>query len=186
MISLYIGGARSGKSSLAEKEIGQLRQATTYIATALNSASMQARITLHRHQRPSEWTTREVPVELSDTLRDIDCANSCIIVDCLTLWLTNQLMAKACLDSEIDRLCQTLSRMESHVVLVSTEVGRGLIPLDDMSQEFVRASGEMLQKIATIADSVIFCQGALPLILKQPALKARGECSVVHDGRELC
>ncbi|NRB24071.1 bifunctional adenosylcobinamide kinase/adenosylcobinamide-phosphate guanylyltransferase [Shewanella sp.] len=171
MISLYIGGARSGKSYLAEKEIGQLQQATTYIATALNSASMQARIALHRHQRPSAWTTRETPIELSGTLRDIDCANRCIIIDCLTLWLTNQLMEEACLDTEIDRLCQTLLAMESHVVLVATEVGQSLIPLDDMSQEFVSASGEMLQKIATIADRVIFCQGALALVLKKPVLK---------------
>lgn len=186
MISLYIGGARSGKSSMAENEIDQLQLATTYIATARNSASMQARIALHQHQRPAEWTTREVPIELSDTLRDIDCANSCIIVDCLTLWLTNQLMAKACLDTEIDRLCHTLFGMRSHVVLVSTEVGHSLIPLDDMSQEFVRASGEMLQKIATIADSVIFSQGALPLVLKQPASKDGGVCSVAPNDRKAC
>ena len=166
MISLYIGGARSGKSSLAEHEIIQLNQPTTYVATALNSSSMQARILLHQNQRPSEWLTKEVPLALSDVLRHVNAEHTCIIVDCLTLWLTNQLMEKACLETEIEQLCQTLVTMQAHVVLVCTEVGQGLIPLDDMSQQFVSASGEMLQKIARIADNVTFCQGGLPLILK--------------------
>ena len=166
MISLYIGGSRSGKSGLAENEIIQLNQPTNYVATALNSASMRARILLHQNQRPSKWLTKEVPIALSEALSQENVADTCIIVDCLTLWLTNQLMADACLEDEIEQLCQTLVTMKANVVLVCTEVGQSLIPLDEMSQKFVCASGDMLQKIAHIANNVTFCQGGLSFLLK--------------------
>jgi adenosylcobinamide kinase/adenosylcobinamide-phosphate guanylyltransferase len=173
MISLYIGGARSGKSSLAEQHITQYQLPTTYIATARNSQSMQARIVLHQAQRPSSWVTAEVPLELGQVLTQIDAPQTCIIVDCLTLWLTNQLMANTCLDTATTDLCLTLSNLQAHVVLVTTDVGQSLIPDDDMSQQFVCASGEMLQKIARIADNVTFCQAGLAIKLK---VQAEGIC----------
>lgn len=168
MISLYIGGARSGKSSLAEQEVMAFALPTTYIATATASVSMAERIALHREQRPSDWTTAEIPLELSATLTQLDSKQSVIIIDCLTLWLTNQLMAEHCLIDEIDRLCHTLTSLQCHLVLVSTEVGQSLIPDDEMSQQFVTASGLMHQQIAAIADKVNFCQGKIAICLKQP------------------
>jgi len=169
MISLYIGGARSGKSGLAEQEVRDIALPTTYIATAIASVSMAQRITLHQEQRPCDWVTEEIPLDLTSALTQIDRKRSVIIIDCLTLWLTNQIMANRCLETEIDRLCQTLLLLQSHLVLVSTEVGQSLIPDDEMSQQFVTASGVMHQKIAAIADSVNFCQGGLPIRLKYPA-----------------
>ncbi|RTR33570.1 bifunctional adenosylcobinamide kinase/adenosylcobinamide-phosphate guanylyltransferase [Shewanella atlantica] len=168
MISLYIGGARSGKSGLAEQEVSDIALPTTYIATATASVSMAERIALHREQRPDDWVTEEIPLELASALTQIDRKQSVIIIDCLTLWLTNQLMAKHCLIDEIERLCDTFTSMQCHLVLVSTEVGQGLIPDDEMSQQFVTASGLMHQKIAAIADRVSFCQSKLAIRLKEP------------------
>lgn len=170
MISLYIGGARSGKSGLAEQEVSDIALPTTYIATATASVSMADRIALHREQRPDEWITAEIPVELASTLTQIDRKQSVIIVDCLTLWLTNQLMAKLCLTNEIENLCNTIASLQCHLVLVSTEVGQSLIPDDEMSQQFVTASGLMHQKIAAIADRVNFCQGKIAICLKEPEI----------------
>jgi len=168
MISLYIGGARSGKSGFAEQEVIDIDLPTTYIATATASVSMAERIALHREQRPDDWVTAEVPLELSETLTQLDSKQSVIIVDCLTLWLTNQLMAEHCLIDEIEHLCCTLTSLQCHLVLVSTEVGQSLIPDDEMSQQFVTASGLMHQKIAAIADRVSFCQSKIAICLKDP------------------
>ncbi|RTR38684.1 bifunctional adenosylcobinamide kinase/adenosylcobinamide-phosphate guanylyltransferase [Shewanella canadensis] len=170
MISLYIGGARSGKSGLAEQEVSDIALPTTYIATATASVSMAERIALHREQRPDEWKTEEIPLELASALTQIDTKQSVIIIDCLTLWLTNQLMAKHCLIDEIERLCDTFTSLQCHLVLVSTEVGQSLIPDDEMSQQFVTASGLMHQKIAAIADKVSFCQSKIAICLKAPDL----------------
>ncbi len=170
MISLYIGGARSGKSSLAEQEVMDIALPTTYIATATASLSMAERIALHREQRPNDWITAEIPLELASALIESDSQNSVIIVDCLTLWLTNQLMAEHCLINKIDHLCHTLTSLQCHLILVSTEVGQGLIPDDEMSRQFVAASGLMHQKIAAIADKVNFCQGKIAIRLKEPEL----------------
>lgn len=180
MISLYLGGARSGKSGLAEQEVMHAALPTTYIATARASQSMATRIALHQQQRPSNWTTAEVPLTLSESLTELDSENSVIIVDCLTLWLTNQLMANSDLAAKIAELCQTLTTLKSHLVLVSTEVGQTLIPEDEMSQVFVHYSGLMHQQIAAIADKVTFVQGGLAICLKSPAsaLSSNNGCNV--------
>ncbi|MGS0681600.1 bifunctional adenosylcobinamide kinase/adenosylcobinamide-phosphate guanylyltransferase [Shewanella sp. 125m-7] len=168
MISLYLGGARSGKSGLAEQEVIDAERETIYIATARASRSMADRISLHKAQRPNHWTTVEVPLELSRNLKALDAKQRIIIIDCLTLWLTNQLMVKHCLMEQIEQLCRTLNSLQCHVVLVSTEVGQSLIPDDEMSQQFVNFSGLMHQKIAAIADKVCFCQGGIAIPLKTP------------------
>lgn len=189
MIGFYIGGARSGKSSLAETDIARWQGPIHYIATAINSKSMQPRIALHRQQRQLQskaWIVHEVALDLSGALLEIDQTNAyskkaarqkthyqknAIIIDCLTLWLTNQLLDGACLKTQIRNLCQTVSQLQSHIVLVSTEVGQSLIPLDEMSQQFVSASGEMQQAIAAVADQVFFCQSGFATCLKNIPLK---------------
>ncbi|MDO6620527.1 MULTISPECIES: bifunctional adenosylcobinamide kinase/adenosylcobinamide-phosphate guanylyltransferase [unclassified Shewanella] len=168
MISFYLGGARSGKSSLAELEVSQTRLPVLYIATSRPSASMQERIRLHKQQRPDSWQTLEVPVDLVTSLIKHDKPEQTIIIDCLTLWLTNQLLAQHCLKQAIEELAKTLANMQSHCVLVSTECGQSLIPEDKMSQLFVNASGEMHQIIAEIADKVTFCQSKIANTLKMP------------------
>ncbi|GIU35685.1 bifunctional adenosylcobinamide kinase/adenosylcobinamide-phosphate guanylyltransferase [Shewanella schlegeliana] len=168
MISLYIGGARSGKSGLAEQEVINTALPTTYIATARASSSMATRIALHQQQRPHSWITAEVPLELTENLIKLDRKQSVIIVDCLTLWLTNQLMAQNDLAAQINLLCHTLAALECHIILVSTEVGQSQIPEDEMSQEFVNFNGLMHQQIAAIADWVCFCQAGMAIPLKTP------------------
>ncbi|MBR9727948.1 bifunctional adenosylcobinamide kinase/adenosylcobinamide-phosphate guanylyltransferase [Shewanella intestini] len=167
MISLYIGGARSGKSAMAEQALAScITQPITYIATANATRSMSARIALHQQQRPSQWQTLEAPLALAETLQQIDYPDNVIIVDCLTLWLTNQLLAKHNLTAAVTQLCNTLRTTNSHIVLVSTDVGQSLIPDDDMSRAFVNASGLMLQHISAIADNVYYCQAKQPIVLK--------------------
>ncbi|WP_108946606.1 bifunctional adenosylcobinamide kinase/adenosylcobinamide-phosphate guanylyltransferase [Shewanella halifaxensis] len=180
MISLYIGGARSGKSSLAEQEVILAALPTTYIATARASRSMATRIALHQQQRPNSWTTAEVPLRLSEALIKLDRENSVIIVDCLTLWLTNHLMAHSDLTTKIAELCQVLTTFKGHIVLVSTEVGQSLIPEDEMSQIFVNYSGLMHQQIAAIAGKVTFVQGGMAICLKSSTSQLSALCS--NDG----
>lgn len=185
MISFYLGGARSGKSGLAEQEVSQMQLPTTYIATANASDSMSSRIALHQQQRPASWVTREVPLTLTQSLLQLDKADSVIIVDCLTLWLTNHLVANNSLETEIDALCQTLASLNSHVVLVSTEVGHNLIPDDEMSYQFVIASGLMHQQIAAIAHKVNFCQAKLAISLKESTPDSPIETESLAIGGEL-
>ena len=168
MISLYLGGARSGKSGHAEQEVIESGLPASYIATARASQSMASRIALHQQQRPKTWATLEVPLALAETISQLDSQHGVIIVDCLTLWLTNQLMAKHDLVNKINQLCHTLSELKGQIVLVSTEVGQSLIPDDQMSQEFVHYSGLMHQQIAAIADKVTFVQSGRSISLKEP------------------
>ncbi|GIU48489.1 bifunctional adenosylcobinamide kinase/adenosylcobinamide-phosphate guanylyltransferase [Shewanella sp. KT0246] len=166
MISFYLGGARSGKSGLAEQEVALSQQPAIYIATSRPSASMQPRIRLHKAQRPTSWKTLEIPLDLSRTLADIDKPNQTIIIDCLTLWLTNHLMAQSSLEDEIKQLSTRLAQMQSHCVVVSTECGQSLIPKDALSLKFVAASGEMHQAISHVANKVFFCQSRIAIPVK--------------------
>ncbi|AZG73296.1 bifunctional adenosylcobinamide kinase/adenosylcobinamide-phosphate guanylyltransferase [Shewanella livingstonensis] len=168
MISLFIGGARSGKSGLAEAFITAQAQGEPiiYVATAEAAPSMQQRIALHQQRRPKEWAVIEEPYALVDVLLDNSDVNQWIIIDCLTLWLTNHLIAASDLKQQIARLIYGLQRTNANIVLVSTETGLGLIPDDEMSQQFVIASGELHQAVATCADNVIFCQANLANVLK--------------------
>lgn len=182
MISFYLGGARSGKSGLAEAWIKtncSTEAKVTYVATARPYASMEDRIALHKAQRPSSWLCIEEPLELAHLLETTSVTNKAIseidnehwiIIDCLTLWLTNHMMNASNLKHEINSLCHVLSKYQgdsdTHIILVSTEVGLGLIPEDDMSQEFVIASGALQQAVAAVADRVVFCQSGLPISLK--------------------
>ncbi|QIZ76267.1 bifunctional adenosylcobinamide kinase/adenosylcobinamide-phosphate guanylyltransferase [Ferrimonas lipolytica] len=169
MISLYLGGARSGKSGLAEDYLAELDNGSHdihYIATARQHPSMAQRIALHQQRRPAHWHCHECPLALIELLQQLDQPQALIIVDCLTLWLTNLMMASADLAAATEQLTQQLQQSRAEVILVSTEVGQGLIPDDPMSQAFVAASGELHQAIAAVADQVCFCQAGMPLQLK--------------------
>ncbi|SDJ77977.1 adenosylcobinamide kinase /adenosylcobinamide-phosphate guanylyltransferase [Ferrimonas sediminum] len=168
MISLYLGGARSGKSGLAEAWCLASSQRVLYVATARSHPSMAERIELHRQRRPDHWRCIEEPLNLVRLLEQAD-ADELLLIDCLTLWLTNQLLAGVDLDREIDRLCRALGQCRAQVVLVSTEVGQGLIPDDSISRRFVSASGQMHQAIAAIARRVQWCQAGIERPLKEGA-----------------
>ncbi|WP_028111085.1 bifunctional adenosylcobinamide kinase/adenosylcobinamide-phosphate guanylyltransferase [Ferrimonas futtsuensis] len=166
MIHLYLGGARSGKSTLAEERACLWSGQVIYVATARSHPSMAERIEQHRSRRPSNWQCIEEPLALAELIARAD-AGQLLLIDCLTLWLTNQMMAGLDLSQARDQLVTALDSTSAEVVLVSTEVGQGLIPDDPMSRDFVAAAGELHQAIARVAQTVTFSQAGHPIVLKE-------------------
>lgn len=167
-IIFVLGGARSGKSRFAEE---RTRACTTkeliYIATAeCRDAEMESRIALHRSRRGADWRTIEAPYRLAETVAMESRGNRAILVDCLTLWLTNHLLADADLDTEGNRLCSTLSATEGPVVLVSNEVGLSIVPENALARRFRDEAGRLNQRVASVADEAWFVAAGLPLRLK--------------------
>jgi adenosylcobinamide kinase / adenosylcobinamide-phosphate guanylyltransferase len=165
MIELVIGGARSGKSSFAEQQACASGLRVSYVATceALDE-EMSERIAHHRNRRPAEWRTVEEPLSLSDALRREAATDVCVLVDCLTLWLSNAMFAKR--EEEIDKLLATLPMLPGRVLLVSNEVGWGIVPESALARRFRDEQGRLNQRIAAIADQVTLVAAGLPLTLK--------------------
>ena len=169
MIQLILGGARSGKSRLAEKTAQNLKLPVIYVATAQAwDAEMQERIEHHQQQRPAEWALHEEPLLLAGLLRRIDQAGQTILVDCLTLWMSNLLMQDdpELQQKECEKLLSILPTLQSHIILVSNETGLGVVPMGQISRKFVDETGRLHQKLGQIADNVIFCVAGFPMILK--------------------
>lgn len=169
MQTLILGGARSGKSRYAEMLATQSGQETVYIATATaQDAEMQARIAHHRATRPAHWQTVEEPLALADCLQHHAAPNRVLLVDCLTLWLTNLL----CLDDErrlqreTTHLLQCLPSLPGDIIFVSNEVGLGIIPLGALTRRYVDEAGRLHQQLALQSDTVIFMVAGLPQFLK--------------------
>ncbi len=177
MIQLIFGGARSGKSRLAEQLTQAYGDKIAYIATAdtrFHDDEMKARIAHHKQQRPAHWQTIEQPLELGQRLRRCDQQYDAIMVDCLTLWLTNALMAEEqdsdCWNREKAELLSALSEVTTPVIMVSNEVGMGIVPLGELNRRFVDEGGFLNQAVAQVSDRTIFTAAGLPLVLKGPAL----------------
>ncbi|MFI7913727.1 bifunctional adenosylcobinamide kinase/adenosylcobinamide-phosphate guanylyltransferase, partial [Acinetobacter baumannii] len=137
MLQLILGGARSGKSRLAEQTAISMQLAVTYVATAQAlDPEMQSRIAHHQNQRPAHWSLVEEPLFLAKTLQKIDRPNQIILVDCLTLWLTNLLLLEDqnIQQFECEQLLKILPTLESEVILVSNETGLGVVPLGEISR----------------------------------------------------
>lgn len=169
MITLVLGGARSGKSRHAEKLAAATQKPVLYIATATASdAEMAARIAHHQQQRPAGWTLCECPLDLIDVLATEAQKDHTILVDCLTLWLNNQLFHFPAQDfSELfDDLVKKLEAAKADIIFVANEVGLGIIPLGEISRTFVDEAGRLNQRIAQVADNVLFIAAGLPLVLK--------------------
>jgi adenosylcobinamide kinase / adenosylcobinamide-phosphate guanylyltransferase len=163
-ITLVLGGARSGKSRLAESLAHGERH---YIATAQAfDDEMKKRIAQHKAQRGGGWITHEVEFELSQKLNQIDDAGRFILVDCLTLWLSNLILAERDWEKPADHVCNFLRGMHSDVVLVSNEVGLSLVPDNKLGRTFRDAQGNLNQRVAAVADNVVFVAAGLPLVLK--------------------
>lgn len=169
MIELILGGARSGKSQLAEQRANVSQRQVVYIATAQRmDDEMSDRITHHQSRRPQHWVTVEEPVALAQALQEVDDPNTLILVDCLTLWISNLL----CLDngSHFDEhkaaLLRTLPRLKSDLIMVSNETGMGVIPIGELTRRFVDESGWLHQDIAALADTVTLVVAGLPHQLK--------------------
>lgn len=169
MMQLILGGARSGKSRLAEQIAKDSGLAVTYIATAQAfDAEMQDRIYHHQAQRPKHWTVIEEPLYLANCLIELDQPNQVILVDCLTLWMSNLLMHENpdLQMQQCQQLLDILPILESDVILVSNETGLGVIPMGEISRKFVDESGRLHQQLGQIADKVVFCVAGFPMILK--------------------
>lgn len=169
MLQLILGGARSGKSRLAEQTAISMQLAVTYVATAQAlDSEMQSRIAHHQNQRPAHWSLVEEPLFLAKTLQKIDQPNQIILVDCLTLWLTNLLLLddQNVQEFECEQLIDVLPKLQSEVILVSNETGLGVVPLGEISRRFVDEAGRLHQALGQIADKVMFCVAGFPMILK--------------------
>ncbi len=169
MLQLILGGARSGKSRLAEQTAISMQLAVTYVATAQAlDSEMQSRIAHHQNQRPAHWSLVEEPLFLAKTLQKIDQPNQIILVDCLTLWLTNLLLFddQNIQEFECEQLIDVLPKLQSEIILVSNETGLGVVPLGEISRRFVDEAGRLHQALGQIADKVVFCVAGFPMILK--------------------
>ncbi|ENV02872.1 MULTISPECIES: bifunctional adenosylcobinamide kinase/adenosylcobinamide-phosphate guanylyltransferase [Acinetobacter] len=169
MLQLILGGARSGKSRLAEQTAINMQLAVTYVATAQAlDPEMQSRIEHHQNQRPAHWSLVEESLLLAKTLQKIDRPNQIILVDCLTLWLTNLLLLddQSIQQFECEQLLKVLPTLESEIILVSNETGLGVVPLGEISRRFVDEAGRLHQALGQIADKVVFCVAGFPMILK--------------------
>lgn len=169
MLQLILGGARSGKSRLAEQTAISTQLSVTYVATAQAlDPEMQSRIAHHQNQRPAHWSLIEEPLFLANALKKIDQPNQIILVDCLTLWLTNLLLLEdqSVQQFECEQLLKVLPTLESEIILVSNETGLGVVPLREISRRFVDEAGRLHQALGQIADKVVFCVAGFPMILK--------------------
>lgn len=168
MKQLILGGARSGKSRFAEQSAQASGKTLVYVATAQAlDDEMQQRISHHQQQRATGWLTVEEPVALAATLRAQATANTCILVDCLTLWLTNVLLAgDAVFERERAALLAILPSLPGDLLLVSNEVGMGIVAADPLSRRFVDEAGRLHQALAQACDRVTLVAAGLPLILK--------------------
>ena len=173
MLQLILGGARSGKSRLAEKLAAESALAVTYIATSQPlDGEMNARVRHHRERRPGHWALVEEPLELARVLRDNAGAETFLLVDCLTLWLTNLLMLEdpQRLDAERDALLACLAELPGEIVFVSNETGMGVVPLGELTRRYVDEAGWLHQALAERCQRVVLTVAGLPLTLKGTAL----------------
>jgi len=169
-VALVIGGQRSGKSRFAEGLVAGARRAPVYLATATaGDAEMATRIEAHRMRRGDAWRVVEEPIDLVRALSDAARPDRTVLVECLTLWLTNLMAEGLPVEAEIERLANALPSLPGPVVLVSNEVGAGIVPDNQLARRFADRLGVLNQRAAAIADRVVLVAAGLPLVLKPSA-----------------
>ena len=165
--TLILGGARSGKSRRALALAEQLGADRVFVATAeALDEEMAGRIARHQAERDEGWETIEVPLDLTDALSRGDLRDKVCVVDCLTLWLSNLMHHQRDVALETENLCAHLAAQSGTVILVSNEVGMGLVPESPLGRDFRDAQGRLNQKIADVCDVVEFVAAGLPINLK--------------------
>ncbi|MBK8970991.1 MAG: bifunctional adenosylcobinamide kinase/adenosylcobinamide-phosphate guanylyltransferase [Hahellaceae bacterium] len=168
MAHLILGGARSGKSGYAERIAASESLPVTVVVTAESfDEGMQARIERHRQDRPSSWVTREAPLYLAECVLALP-PGQCVIVDCLTVWLNNHLyhFPDEPLMPKITKICEAVKACPATLILVSNEVGMGVVPLGEITRQFVDHAGWMNQALALVCEQVTLISAGLPLALK--------------------
>lgn len=165
-LTVVIGGARSGKSSYAERLLFATARPRRYIATAEAwDDEMRARIAQHQQDRGTDWTTVEAPLDLAPALAAAS-RDEAVLIDCATLWLTNHVLADHDLGDETDRLIAALAACPAPVVIVTNEVGWGIVPENALARRFRDAQGRLNQRLAAEAALVVTVIAGLPLVLK--------------------
>jgi adenosylcobinamide kinase/adenosylcobinamide-phosphate guanylyltransferase len=167
--TLILGGARSGKSALAERLALESGKEVVYIATAqAHDAEMAARIAHHRDRRLAHWQSVEEPLALAGALRAYARPDRCVLVDCLTLWLSNLLgdTDDQRLGREYEGLLEVLPALPGELLFVSNEVGLGVVPMGELTRRFVDEAGRLHQALAARCERVLFVAAGLPLPLK--------------------
>ncbi len=165
-ITLILGGARSGKSKLAES---LAHDPKIYIATAQAfDREMKKRIAEHQSRRGNDWKTVEAPIKLAEAIKKHDTASTFILVDCLTLWLSNLILARKDWEMELESLVSTLGKLKGQAAIVSNEVGMGIVPDNALARRFRDAQGITNQSIAEVADVVVLVTAGIAQQLKGP------------------
>jgi len=169
-ITLVLGGARSGKSSYAENLAKESDQAVVYIATAkVRDKAIAERVSLHQQNRPATWLTVESPLELGSVIQKYATEGNVVLVDCLTMWVTNMLCEvcpEVILKNEQALFSSALDAVTGDVIFVSNEVSMGIVPMGELTRDYVDIAGRLHQDIAAKADHVILVVAGLPLVLK--------------------
>jgi adenosylcobinamide kinase/adenosylcobinamide-phosphate guanylyltransferase len=165
-LTLVLGGARSGKSRYAEGLVETLPAPWAYIATAqAYDDEMRERIALHRARRGEGWVTVDAPLDLAGAIDALPDGQP-VLIDCLTLWLTNHMLAEHDVEAECRQLTELLSRPRGPWFVVSNEVGLGIVPDNALARRFRDAAGRLNQQVAAVADTVLMMVAGLPLKVK--------------------
>ena len=177
---LVLGGARSGKTSFAERMAMRAGSRPAYLATAeALDGEMRDRVRTHQEQRSGRFSTIEEPVALSETIIEASREHDVILVDCLTLWISNLLGAGEDVATAVDELVMTLGEVRSaRVILVSNEVGLGIVPDNPLARSFRDLAGSAHQRLAEICEDVYFVIAGLPMVLKGEAPEVEGKTRI--------
>jgi adenosylcobinamide kinase/adenosylcobinamide-phosphate guanylyltransferase len=169
-VALILGGARSGKSRYGLGLAARLPSPRLFVATCEpRDPEMEARIAAHQRERGSDWVTMETPLQLVETLAGVQEGYGVILVDCLTMWVSNLLQAdpaKGSLQTAAERLMETLAETKTPTILISNEVGWGIVPDNPLAREFRDQAGWLHQRLAQLADLVVLVVAGVPLLVK--------------------
>ena len=164
---LILGGARSGKSGFAQRQAESLPGELIYVATAKAlDVEMADRITRHRAERGARWQTVEAPLDLAKVIGSKSRPGNVLLVDCLTLWASNLIFAENNFAQAINDLTSALAKAPGKIVLVSNEVGLGIVPDNALARRFRDVAGEVNQAVARSVDSAVFVAAGSPMVLK--------------------
>ncbi len=164
--TLVLGGARSGKSVYAEKLLENSGKLKVYIATGeARDDEMSARISSHQKRRGNEWQTIEAPLDVCKALENVG-SESIVLLDCVTLWVSNLMAEERDVETEVKRFCQKLSLLETEIVVVSNEVGMGIVPDNELARRFRDEAGQANQIIAEACARVVFVAAGQAMVMK--------------------
>lgn len=165
-VTFVFGGAASGKSEFAEDLVINAGKPKVYLATSqVFDHEMQTKVDIHKSRRNSGWTTVEEPLALAPALANLPPDAICLL-DCATMWLSNHLLNNSDLRTEQDRLVDAIANCPADLVIVSNEVGMGIVPDNTLSRQFREAQGRLNIALAKAADTVVFVAAGLPLVMK--------------------